>query len=60
MSKRSRPNRQRRVTRSYHDTLAMYQHHGKEWEMWNKQLKSVLPPMQSTTGPSPLGRLDEA
>lgn len=34
----------------YYGTLAMYQHRGKDWETWNAQLKSVLPPLQATTG----------
>ncbi len=34
----------------YYGTLAMYQHRGPAWDKWNEQLKTVLPPLQATTG----------
>ena len=34
----------------YYGTLAMYQHGGPAWDAWNEHVKTVLPPMQATTG----------
>jgi Tol biopolymer transport system component len=34
----------------YYATLALYQHRGEAWELWNARLKTVLPPLQAKTG----------
>jgi hypothetical protein len=34
----------------YYGTLALYQHQGPVWELWNEQLKTTLPLLQNKTG----------
>jgi len=34
----------------YYGTLALNQHRGAAWDLWNERLKLVLPPLQATEG----------